>query len=543
MNRTGARSATTPTCAFIVALLCLALLPTSAAEHDQVEPNRIPFEFDQEQGITMSGTVSISGVSHHPLRNASWYLFDVTESDNPMAQGDYLTTVIPSPDGFLWNLSFDGSSYDCTCVIEVHVPSSKNPVHVHSHSFFIYIGEDNHIPILKHADFDFISIQGFNGSGSDVEADEVLEQVSQLSGEQTLTALDNTNLEFLMMNPMGVTNDPVLKANVCQAPFGICIEDPVMTTLDSQLENGVIVLSLNSSLVNEQEGIWKFSIFAQDSLLRASDSITMMFIHDTTPPEVRINMDSNAYERQLISVFSEGNDGYTGSSVSETWSLTLPNGSVRAPLDSEIVDSGHLVFNLSLSGIYALELTLRDKAGYTNSTSRSFSVINEIPKAIVTVDGLTTVYGQEIRMTEGGNWTIVGIQSTDNEAIDYLWIIEESTSIRGVDKLESTDFSSTGTFSVELIVFDDDGATNSTLITLVITDESDTVSSGENKILLAFSGLLLLGITIACLVNWLNRKPSSSLPKWSTTNPSIAPEELTEHIDENATIEEASAGG
>jgi hypothetical protein len=168
--------------------------------------------------------------------------------------------------------------------------------------------------------------------------------------------------------------------------------------------------------------------------------------------------------------------------------------------------------------------------------------MNELPKAIVTVDGLTTVYDQEIRMKQGANWTIDGTQSSDNEPIAYLWIIDETTSIRGVDMLAPTDFSSTGTFSVELIVFDDDGATNSTLITLVITGGSESVS-GDHNMALPITGFVILAVIIACLVSWVNRKPSSALPKWSTTNPSIHHEEPIEDNDDDATIEEASAGG
>ena len=542
MNQAGDGSATTSICAFIVAILCFALLPSSTAHHSNNDSVHSSFEFDQEQGMTTAGTVSISGMSHHPLRNASWYLFDLADTTTPLEQGDYLTAVIPQPNGFKWNLSFDASTYDCTCVVEIHVPSNTNPNRVDLHSFFVFLGDENHVPVLHHANFDFINTQELNENVSNQDSTEAQHHSNQQLHEYPLQVLDNTTVEFRIINPEGASNDSVLKADVCQAPFGICVEDSVTMTLNSQRESGVISVSLNSSLVGGQEGIWKFSISAQDSLLRTSDSITMMFIHDNTPPQVRINMEANAYERQLISVFSEGIDGYAGSSVTETWSLTLPNGSVRAPLDGEIVNSGHLVFNLSQSGVYSLELTLRDEAGHTNTTITNFTVMNELPKAIVTVDGLTTVYGQEIRMKQGANWTIDGTQSSDNEPIAYLWIIDETTSIRGVDMLVPTDFSSTGTFSVELIVFDDDGATNSTLISLVITGSSESVS-GDNNIALPIIGFVILAVIIACLVSWVNRKPSSALPKWSATNPSIHHEEPIEDNNDDATIEEASAGG
>ena len=116
MNQAGDGSATTSICAFIVAILCFALLPSSTAHHSNNDSVHSSFEFDQEQGMTTAGTVSISGMSHHPLRNASWYLFDLADRTTPLEQGDYLTAVIPQPNGFKWNLSFDASTYDLSLI-------------------------------------------------------------------------------------------------------------------------------------------------------------------------------------------------------------------------------------------------------------------------------------------------------------------------------------------------------------------------------------------------------------------------------------------
>ena len=542
MNQTGGMKAIAHRCALVVLMFCLALLPTTTGHLASPHHQQPMFHFDQDQGITVTDTVSLSGSSSEPLRDASWEILDYEATDTPLNQGNYLTTVTPMGGGFQWNLSFDVSSYDCTCIVNILVPiPHSNNTHVHS--FYLYIGsQSEHQPILHPPNFDYM--EEIDASMNLTAADqEEISGVLDILSHDSLNALENANIQFEFLIPGGVSNFSVLKANICQAPFGICIEDAEIITLDSYIDNTTITASLNATMVNGQEGLWRFSFFFQDSLLRTSAEIPMIFIYDTTLPEVRINMDSNAGEREIFSVFSEGIDGYTGAEMTETWTLTLPNGSIRAPLDGEIVNSGHLVFNFSQSGVYSLELTMRDKAGNMNSTMMNFSVMNQVPRAIVTVDGLTTSFDQVVRMVGGSNWTVIGTESLDNEPIDYLWIIDDSTSIRGVESLSFDDFKSAGTYSVELIVFDDDGATNSTSITLIIDEEPDELASGPDKMVIGFVGLVLSVLISTLVYFWFGRKPTSALPKWSAKNQTKQSSEALENTNEDATIEEASAGG
>ena len=201
-------------------------------------------------------------------------------------------------------------------------------------------------------------------------------------------------------------------------------------------------------------------------------------------------------------------------------------------------------YNFSQSGEYTLELTGRDKAGNMNSTKIQFSIINQPPVAVISIDGLTATNNQMVQMTERGNWTIHGTESYDNEAIDYLWIIDSSTSIRGVESLSFEDFKSPGTYSIELIVFDDDGSTNSTQILLEIQSEDPVASSGPDMAVIALVGLVLFGAI--CLTTYLifRRDETVSLPKWSSSNPvESSPSEVVDEGLNDATIEEASALG
>jgi hypothetical protein len=147
-------------------------------------------------------------------------------------------------------------------------------------------------------------------------------------------------------------------------------------------------------------------------------------------------------------------------------------------------------------------------------------------------------------MNVGGNWSILATDSYDNEPIDYLWIISSSTSIRGVESLSFDNFKTAGTYSVELIVFDDDGSTNSTLIQLEIQAEDEAGSSGPNIGAVALVGLALFGVIFSIVYILFGRKDTVSLPKWSASNP--VGSQPSESVDEglnDATIEEASALG
>lgn len=545
MIRTSKHALQTQCCLMFVLLFCVPIAPLSSAGHGHNHGTNsdanFPFSFDQEQGINILGMLELSGESQFQLRDATWSLSDVTRINEPLLQGDYLSAVFPMSEGYFWELSVNVSDYECTCVIEISFPGPNEALHVHP--LFVYIGSNNHQPILLPTDFEHNFGHMRNGSSQDNgQAGVMIQEDDQW--DLQLNPLIGRLVEFNFITPNGDLNGSMLKADVCQAPYGVCLDEGITITLNSELQENILSVQLNSSLVNDEEGIWKFSFFAQDSLLRTSFQQDMLFIYDTTSPSLVINMDSSAGEHEQLSVFSEVMDGYTGSFVQETWKITLPNGSVRAPLSSELIDASHLVFNFSQSGQYTLELIGRDKVGNMNSTSVQFNIINQNPVAVISIDGLTTKNDQTVQMNVGGNWSILATDSYDNEAIDYLWIIGSSTSIRGVESLTFDDFKSAGTYSVELIVFDDDGSTNSTSIQLEIQVNDEVGSSGPNIGVVTFVGLVLFVAISSISYLIFNKKDTVSLPKWSATNPMVSPP--SESVDEDlndATIEEASALG
>jgi hypothetical protein len=93
---------------------------------------------------------------------------------------------------------------------------------------------------------------------------------------------------------------------------------------------------------------------------------------------------------------------------------------------------------------------------------------------------------------------------------------------------------------VELIVFDDDGATHSTTIEIDIL--APVPEEDSSMLAWFFPGLLVL---IVLVVVGFRSKSSTNLelPKWKTIEHSGNGTDSTEYINEDATIEEDEARG
>ena len=111
-------------------------------------------------------------------------------------------------------------------------------------------------------------------------------------------------------------------------------------------------------------------------------------------------------------------------------------------------------------------------------------------------------------------WELNASESFDNEVVDYLWVINDDRSVRGTPTLGSTQLSEVGLHQVELIVFDDDGATHSTVVEIEILGKESAES--QRGPLLALLALVAIAAFVLVL---RNRVPSSpDLPKWNPSD-------------------------
>ena len=143
-------------------------------------------------------------------------------------------------------------------------------------------------------------------------------------------------------------------------------------------------------------------------------------------------------------------------------------------------------------------------------------------------------------MEENDDWSITGNLSYDDEPVEYLWVVNDDRSWRGLTSLNQEHFEEPGTYTIELIVFDDDGATHSTFLELEILAESIDEPSSSNGWLGLLVFVFLLGIGVG-----LSRRTGSvdELPKWTGKGKNSVREDATRSIDEDATVEEDEARG
>jgi hypothetical protein len=291
------------------------------------------------------------------------------------------------------------------------------------------------------------------------------------------------------------------------------------------------------------EGIWRIDVSVMDGLLRRSQDVRLTLIHDETPAGVQLSSPETALEAERFNVFANGDDGYAGSSYLVTWVLTEPNGDTRAPSSSEQITKNQLALNFSISGVYIIEATVRDLAGNTVTISAEARVLNLQPKAEITVDSLQIQNGATITLGPDHTWVLNGNTSSDNEVVEYLWVINNASSIRSISALERSHFGGAGSYYVELIVFDDDGASDASVVQLVIVDSTEPLGQ-DSFFSQATVGLLIL-ILLACTA-WLARQRTefvSDLPKWNASTTVQPRENLPSRLGFDATIEEDEPRG
>lgn len=511
-------------CLLVVLLLLLSATPTVTADGHHSPSAPMDFVFDQSQGTHMQDVIHLNGTSNVPLRNASWSVVNISgATPTTVVSGPYLTAVMPVSEAmFAWNLTVDVPDLACTCYVSIELVE-KNGFQ-HRWDILLYLGETSHRPV-------------FAGEWRQHFSHETSPKNGQ--HPQILLSEDTNHPIDLVLAPDSGSISMVV-AELCEAPFGVCLESPFIQTVPYQLDNSILTITLEPSNMTIEEGVWKMVITATDNLLRTTGQHHMLVVYDATPPVLELIAEQTTFERVPINVYVNAEDGYTGADFTYTWTLIDELGLRRAPSDAEFMAPNHLVLNLSTQGTYGVEVSVRDLAGLTADATSNFTVINQRPTALISNEGM--IFSGEGRLTveENEGWSITGNRSYDDEPVEFLWVINDDRSWRGLPALNQEHFDGPGTYAVELIVFDNDGATNSTFLELVIlteaTDEASTSTGWLGLLLLVF----ILGLCIG-----LSRRSgvADELPKWTGRAKKTVREDLARLVHDDATVEEDEARG
>lgn len=509
----------------MVGLLVLCLvLPPAQSNHVENLDTEILFEFSQPNGTQFIEELNLTGTSNVPLRNASWTVVNISgPTPTTLMSGPFLTSVQPvSNQAFAWQLIVDVRGHDCTCYVQIDIEDAE---HLPSPTtLLIYLGESLHRPVFhQEAGIDLTSTPEAQSSVSD----------------ELVIMSDTTQLRFGFVLPPTGTTIASVQADLCEAPNGVCKDAPIRIDLPFLVFEDAVHLTVNASELGLGEGVWQLDVTAKDDLLRTTGDVRAVVLYDAQPPSVSLSMAPSVNESEPLHVYATVSDGYDGSKFTYTWALRSDTGERRAPFEHEMMSNEHLVFNLSDKGLYTVELSVRDRGGYVSQISDSFTVLNIRPTAQISIDGLVVEDSGRLTMKAGGDWELNASQSFDNEGVDFLWVINDDRSVRGTALLPSSEFSKPGSYSVELIVFDDDGETHSTVVNIEVLGNDLEQSSPISLALLGFFIILTM-----CYVAYRSRgAPTAELPKWTPFQNDGSGQIKHKRDDLDATIEEDEARG
>ena len=493
----------------VLCLLLTSILPTSWADETTVETPVLTFDQDDGYHATDS-TLNLSGDSTFPLTSVEISIWNISMPDQwtEVTSSPYLDSVIPYTDVatestmWSWQHSFNTTSIDCTCFVEISVMEQTDLI---SFGRVVYIGDEFHRPVLRPS-------------------------LSSELNQAYSTQIYNSNLMNLsydvLLPPSGLESTTTAGLNIlptvriCPVANGICLENySVLSTtniaFDSELE---LVVDVDENLL--ADGLYLLQVQIQDNYLTVSNNLTQYVIIDQSPPVVQLNAVESVFESLLVAVDIDVNDGYDGSNYVITWSITDPDGTPRSVADSGILADNRLVFNPSISGIYTVNALVRDLGGHLVIVSHNVTVKNLPPTATVRYDGFLIQNGSEITVPDTGDWVFTANDSFDSEndlsSLEYYWFVDGKTLLSGKSYLSSSDIQAATYREIRIEIIDNDGASSS--LTFDVTQQETANSDRLDEV--SFSSLISLFfiLVVAAIVVMRHRAQSdtsSGFVKWT----------------------------
>ncbi|MDS0260625.1 PKD domain-containing protein, partial [Haloarcula sp. S1CR25-12] len=128
-------------------------------------------------------------------------------------------------------------------------------------------------------------------------------------------------------------------------------------------------------------------------------------------------------------------------------------------------------------GTYAVELTVTDDDGATDNATVTVEVAapNTAPTAVATANASTVAVGDAVAFNASRS------TDADGRIESYAWNLRDGSTVSGPRTTEA--FSSAGTYTVELTVTDDDGATNTSTVAVEVVEanEAPTAVAAANR--------------------------------------------------------------
>ena len=493
-----------------VAGLLTSLLPVSNASlGDEVPEISI---HQSNIGLEAQDTLYLNGSSTVPLADVDWFLFDLFNSPSVSLASGKLSNVDAVSNGhWNWNLELNVTSFDCTCRIVIGDEIDLD----HHNSRVIYLGSSNHVPFIH----------------------PIIPHHQNNERQYFLLSNQDLNLEIPVALPPHSLNESFVSMNVCSAPSGNCLEDMThFRNFASTTSNGQLFVLFELESLELEDGFWLFNITVTDTLLHTSNTGHFSLLVDQTLPTVLLSTDAQPLEQstsieQEVSVLPEieedveisfsaiVDDGYIGGENRLTWTLVEPDGTRRAVAEGEYVSDSIISIHPPFSGIWTVELLVRDTAGWLTVSNSQFTVTNIAPAVKVEIDSFVVAPDYTVSLGLDEEWELNSSMSADTsndvQSLSYTWYVNGNTFLAGKPVLDSSMFSDPGIYDVRLVVEDDNGASSEIQFSLSIEDSTSSTLKQPSMAFLAATVLISV-VLGGSLVLVLTRKTASvtTVPKW-----------------------------
>ena len=271
-----------------------------------------------------------------------------------------------------------------------------------------------------------------------------------------------------------------------------------------------------------EDGAYQFVMRAIDNSGHTSVGFCKQILIDNTQPIALISGVNHANERAGIIQFdgSGSSDQYWGrEGLVFLWILEDEFG-------QKTVESGiamrTFAMDASQSGNYSLTLTVADGAGFSDTVSHQFNIINQEPVAGLRIGGQPLTDGDSVTLIDANFWNIECGDSTDTvndkSGLICTWYIDGEPVMTGFERqlIKPEDLSKPHTLM--LVVTDDDDASDTITVTFGVqgtpSDPMYNDDSLEWGMWLIFAAISLVTIIGGLFLYTRYNKYNTTIPKW-----------------------------
>jgi len=483
--------------------LLLTLLPFIEAEGNQsnVSIDKI-ITFSDTDGKNFVDTMSLNGTNIERLSNFSWELIDlftlnIDGSPSILLSGEHFDSVTPVSESLWeWSIELNISGINCTCQFTTYTDTSSFSEQFEVSTLLVYLGTSNHNPF--------------------VDTSSII--ISKSDQYQYIIAFDLISQGSFSNGINGIETDGmILNSEVCQTISNTCLDNPVAIELNFTSIQNQILVSIDQQNISIEDGIWLFTFTIKDSFLRESNQFSSRIILDNSPPLVELNSIDKVNESESFLIYAIIDDGYIGSKFTLTWTVTDPEGSSRGLFDEEFYHNTTIELSLNKSGVWNIQILVRDSGNNLVKKNISIMVENTAPVIELKVDGLSIHDGDDIKLNDASSWTIDASSSFDTEneidEIIFEWFIDNEKLLVNNSIITGEEIDIFNGQQITLIISDEDGQSNTISFSISPPESSEDEDIFTMSSLFFGTGLLVV-ILVSLKFLFRSKSKDLKLPRW-----------------------------